>query len=110
MLITPDHLSEAARAIIRTASQAELERVLRRAERTHRLLMIMLFASALAALGFALATRKLTWALVLPFIMMSAMAGRTRVNEVDLMKVALNPAVIDEIRNEDRARESAAQW
>lgn len=102
MRITSDHISESSRALIRSASQAELERVLRRAERTHRFLVIAFVASALAALGLALATRKLTWALVVPWILFTVMARRRRGTEADLLKIAVNPDLIHEIRKDAR--------
>jgi hypothetical protein len=102
MLVTSDHISEASRAVIRAASAAELERIQHRTRRIHLLRVVMFVATALLALALALATRRHTWALVLPFLLLSHIARRNQEEtRIDLMKVALCPSVIDEIRNSE---------
>ena len=99
MLITPDNIGEKSRAIIRSASEAAFARRLRRANRIHRLLLTSLAVSVLAVV-FALATRTAGWTIVMP--LMIAVVFRHKVErdegEADVMKIALKPEVVAEIR------------
>ena len=100
MLITPDHISEKTRALIRSASDAAFARQLRRANFVHRLMLVSLSVSV-ATLVFALATRSAGWwTVILP--MMITVAFRRQVEQdehaADVMKIALNPEVVAEIR------------
>ena len=104
MLITPDHISEKSRALIRSASQAELEGLQRRSSRSQRLLTVAFLIAALIALAQALMSGKPTWALLLPFIVLGELARPARKTEADLLKIVLNPHLIDEIRRMPAAK------
>ena len=102
MPITPDHISEKMRIIIRSASDAALARQLHRANRAHRLALILL-AVAIAWLVFALVTRTAeSWTVFSPLFLMVAIRRQSEKDEhiADVMKIALHPAVINEIRQD----------
>ena len=100
MLITPDHLTEKTRDIIRSASGESFTRQRRRAERLRRLTLIAL-ALAVTYVVFALATRSGGWWVVfLPSLVLIAYRRQVERDEhaADVMKIALNPEVISELR------------
>jgi len=99
MLISPDHISTKTRAIINLASEAEFDRRIRRSARIHRLL-ILAFVLSLVWMIVALATRQSGWSFFLPMIIMAVFRKQVEADETeaDLMKIALNPGVITDIR------------
>jgi len=99
MLISPYNISAKTRRIINSASEAEIDRRIRRSARIHRLLILALVLS-LVMLVAALATRQSGWAIFLPGIIMIVFSKQVEADETeaDLMKIALNPGVITDIR------------
>jgi len=92
-------MSTKTRTIITSASEAEITRRIRRSARIHRLLILALVLSLVTMIA-GLATRQWGWSIVLPIIITIAFRNQVEADEAeaDLMKIALNPGVIAEIR------------
>ena len=102
MIITVDHISENTRKTIREASVDNMNKLATRYRWMSIFALVFLTLSCLTVLAFALLGKSDFSIMIWPLLMLIVCvdAHRKIDNQIDLMKLALSPNIINEIRTD----------